>query len=199
MRRYIPYVIIFFIFAALLGLSARQKPRITGNLTIIDEINQIAQRSMEDEEGNINVTLKDLQNLKEIVKGDKIAESYVKELEWLVEHNESQHIMHTTSFMSEYIETGKDILCVPHELWHISLFIKHDNIDYARKQVRYVEKKYKTWENSIEKKRRAYPQFYKSLNDLKVMIKEATAKLKLNDFSNNTLEQLELIGSMSVC
>ena len=200
MKKYLPHIFVFLVFIVLLVLAINKKSSVIENTLVMDEITRIEQLSVVEEEGQeSNITPQDLNKLKELVKEDKIAESYAKELEWLVEHNESQHILHSTSFMRDYIETGKDSPCVPHELWHVSLFAKHGDMDYARQQAKYVEKGYKAWEESIDKKREAYAQFYKSLDELKAMIKEAIAKLKQNDYSEKTLEQLELIGSVGLC
>ena len=101
--------------------------------------------------------------------------------------------------MRDYIETGKDVLCVPHELWHISLFVKHGDMDYAKKQAKSVEKSYPAWEKSVDKKREAYPQFYKTLDELKKRIQAVLVKLRQNDYSSITLEELELVGTKGLC
>lgn len=199
MRKYIPYFVVFTALIILLALFAQRKPSITGNATILSEISRIEQLSVQDEEGNSNLTSKDLAKLKELVKGDKVAESYVNELEWLINNGEDRHILHSTLFMREYIKAGKDVPCVPHELWHIALFVRHGDMEYAKKQAKNIEKGYAAWERSIEMKRKAYPQFYKSLDELKHEILEAIAKLKTDNYSESTLEKLELIGSVGLC
>jgi len=200
MKKYFPHIFVFLVFIVLLVLAINKKSSVIGNALVIDEITRIEQFSVVEEEGQkSNITSQDLNKLKELVKEDRIAESYAKELEWLVEHNESQHILHSTSFMRDYIETGKDAPCVPHELWHVSLFVKHGDMEYAKKQAESVEKGYRAWEKSVDEKRKAYPQFYRSLDQLKAMIKEAIARLKQNDYSDKTLEQLELIGAVGLC
>lgn len=199
MKKYLPYIFVFLVFAILLVLAVSKKSSVIGNAEIFKEITKIEQLSVQDEDKPNNVTAQDLSKLKDLVKDDNIAESYVRELEWLITHNESQHILHSTSFMREYIETGKDVPCVPHELWHVSLFVKHGDMDYAKKQAKSVEKSYPAWEKSVEVKRKAYPQFYKSLDELKKRIKDAMVKLRQNDYSSNTLEELELIGTVGLC
>ena len=196
MRDYIPYAVVLLVFIVLLALFANQKPSITGNAAIINEISRIERLSVQFEDGKSNITSKDLQKLKDLVKGDKIAESYGKEIEWIIMHNESQHILHSTLFMREYIKTGKDIPCVPHELWHIALFAKYGDMGYAKKQAKNIEKGYAAWERSIEAQREIYP---KSLDQFKQVVREAVLKLKKNDYSEKTLRQLELIGLQGIC
>jgi len=199
MKKYLPYIFVFLVFIVLLVLAINKKSSVIGNVAIFEEITKTEQLSVQEENKPSNITSYDLSKLKDLVKGDDIAESYVRELEWLITHNESQHILHSTSFMRDYIKTGKDVSCVPHELWHVSLFAKHGDMDYAKKQAKSVEKSYDAWEKSVDEKRKAYPQFYKTLDELKKRIQNMLIKLKQNDYSNDTLEELELIGTVGLC
>ena len=140
-----------------------------------------------------------MDNLEILVKGDKIAEEYFEELRWIVDHNGSQHILHSTSFMREYINTGKETSCLPHELWHLSLFIRHGDIAYAEEHFHQLDDEYEEWAESVEAKREAYPQYYKSFDELKKMSKDSIENLKKKDYSNKTLDQLELIGTIGLC
>ena len=199
MKKYFPYVAVFLIFGALLVTFALKKPSTIGNANIINEITRIEQLSITDENGINNLTVNDLQALDKLTKGDKIAEDYVEELKWLVGHNESQHLLHETLYMREYIKTGKDIPCIPHELWHVSLFVKHGDMAYAKSQLKPIEEGYDAWVKNAEAKRKTYPQFYNGLDELEQMSKKSIEKLKQNDYSNKTLGQLDLIGAEAVC
>ena len=200
MKKYIHYVAALLIFSVLLLVScAPKKSNVIGNKDIISEITYIEQLSMMDEGGNSNLTVDDLQQLQELIHGDKIAQDYATELRWLVAHNESQHLLDTISFMREYIDTGKDTPCLPHELWHISKYIRYGDLDYAKDEVNSLDEKYIAWVKGAEAKRKVYPQFYTGLDDLKQKSKEAISKLKQNDYSNETLNHLEAIGADAVC
>lgn len=199
MKKYISYAAALPIFIILLAACSLQKSKVTGNTAVISEIARIEQLSVMDEEGNNNLTVKDLQALEALTKGDKIAEDYVTELKWLVAHNESQHLLHETLYMREYLKTGEDVPCTPHELWHVSLFVRHGDMDYAKSQLKPIEEGYNAWVKNAEAKRKAYPQFYNSLDELEKMSKEAIQKLKQNDYSNETLEQLDTTGAAAIC
>jgi len=189
-----------FLTLIILAVSCSlQKSKVIGNTNVVNEITRVEQLSVMDEEGNNNLTVKDLEKLEASTKGDKIAEDYVTELKWLVEHNESQHLLHETLYMREYIQTGKDVPCIPHELWHISLFVKLGDMDYAKSQLKPIEEGYNVWVRNVEAKRKAYPQFYNSLDNLEQMSKEAIQKLKQNDYSDETLDQLDTIGAVAIC
>lgn len=203
MKKYVYYVAALFIFSVLLLVSCTsntpKKSGVIGNKNIISEIAHIEQLSMMDDNGNSNLTVQDLQPLQELTQGDKTAQDYATELRWLVAHNESQHLLHTTSFMREYIDTGKDTPCLPHELWHISKYIRYGDLGYAKDEVKSLDEKYSAWVKSVEAKRKVYPQFYTGLDNIKQKSRDAISKLKQNDYSNETLNLLEDIGADAVC
>jgi len=199
MKKYISYAAVLSIFIILLAACSLQKSKVIGNPNVVNEITRIEQLSVMDENGNNNITVRDLQVLGALTKGDKIAEDYVEEIKWLVDHNESQHLLHETLYFREYIKTGEDVPCIPHELWHVSLFVKHGDMDYAKSQLKPIEDGYDSWVKNVEAKRKAYPQFYNSLDELEQMSKEAIRKLKQNDYSEKTLEQLDTIGAVAIC
>lgn len=209
MGKLMQLMLLFALGLFLAGACSRQKPQsigsqgtrgsIIGNKEMLDEISHIEQLSMPDENGSTNITVGDLRNLEALAKGDKISEDYAKEFRWLVEHNESLHLVHTTYLMREYINTGKDTPCIPHELWHVSLYIRHGDIDYAKSQLIPIEDEYPAWAKSAGEKRKAYPQFYNGLDELEKMSMETIEKLKHGDYSNETLDELDTIGAVELC
>ncbi|MEK6947248.1 MAG: hypothetical protein AABX32_06600 [Nanoarchaeota archaeon] len=203
MKKHICHVAALLIFSVLLLVSCTpstpKKSGVIGNPDLIKEIIHIERLSIPDDNGNSNLTADDLQRLWELAKDDKTAEDYTTEINWLVAHNQSEHLLHVTSFMREYINTGKDTPCIPHELWHISLYIKYGDLDYAKDEVKSLDEKYNDWVKNVEAKRKVYPQYYTTLADLEQKSKDAIAKLKQGDYSNETLNQLDLIGEYGVC
>ena len=203
MKKYTYCAAAFLVLSALLLISCApdtpEKPSVVGNQAVISEITRIEQLIDPESESNSKITVNDLQYLEEATQGDEIAEDYTKEIKWLVAHNESEHLLHVTSFMREYIGTGKDVPCVPHELWHVSLYIKHGDLDYAQEAIISLDEEYGAWVKSVEAKRKFYPQYYTTLDDLEQKSKDAIGKLKQNDFSNDTLGQLDIIGAYALC
>ena len=199
MITYRKIIIVGVVLIILLVSFSLQRRKVIGNPDVINEITRIEKLGAPDENGSSNIIPQDLNRLKELVKEDKIAESYVNELDWLVRNGEGQHILHTTLYMREYIKTGEDVPCIPHELWHVSLFVKHGDIDYAKKRLKSIEKNYDVWVKSVEEKRKAYPQFYNGSEELEQMSRESIEKLKQNNYSNKTLEQLDIIGAAALC
>lgn len=200
MKKYIHYIAALLIFSVLLLVSCTpKKSSVIGNQDMIKEIIHIERLSIPDDSGNSNLTVNDLQHLEELTKDDEIASDYTAEIKWLVAHNQSNHILHTTSFMRDYITTGVDTPCIPHELWHISIYARKGDTDYAKREISSLDEKYSAWVKSMEVKRKAYPQYYTTLDTLEKESKDAIGKLKQNDFSNETLNQLDLIGSFALC
>lgn len=191
--------LVFSILIILVASCSPQKSKVIGNSNVVNEITGIEQLSVMDVEGNNNLTVNDLQALEALTKGDKIAEDYVEEIKWLVLNNESQHLLHETLYMREYIKTGEDVPCIPHELWHVSLFVKHGDMDYAKSQLKPIEEGYGAWIKNVEAKRKAYPQFYNSLDELEQMSRESIERMKQNDYSNQTLDELDKIGAAALC
>lgn len=203
MKKYVHCTAALLIFSVFLLVScapnAPKKSGVIGNPGIIKEIIHIERLSIPDDNGNSNITVNDLQHLEELTKDDEIASDYTAEINWIVAHNRSEHLLHVTSFMREYISTGKDTPCIPHELWHISLYIKYGDLDYAKNEINSLDEKYTAWVKSMEVKRKAYPQYYTTLDALEKKSKDAIGKLKQNDFSNGTLDQLNLISAYALC
>ena len=176
-----------------------KKSGIVGNTEIINEITRIEELSFQSEQGASNLTVNDLQKLKNFVKGDETAESYMKEIEWLIAKGQIEHIAHSTSFLKEYVRTGDSTPCLPHELEHIALFIRYGDFRYAKDGIKDIDSIYIKWEKSVDKKSKESPLFYRGLDSLKIMSKDAIKKIKAEDFSNETLDQIELIGNAGIC
>jgi hypothetical protein len=197
-KKYFIFIGIFLALAAFLLFFFNGKG-VVGNQDAMNELTKIEKLSVPDENGNSKITLEDLNGLENIVKGDHAAEEHFEELRWLVSHNQSEHIIHSTSFMREYIETGKETPCLPHELWHLSLFIKYGDVEYAEEHFHHLDDEYDEWVKSVEAKRELYPQYYKSLDELEKMSRESIENLKKKDYSSKTLEQMDLIGQVGLC
>ena len=200
LKKNLQIIIILVILGIFLFGCAPHKSGVVGNPKVINEIARIEALSVVDAEGQQNnLTVADLDKLKELVKGDDISQSLVDELQWLIANNESTHILHTTGFIRDYFTTGKDIPCVPHEMWHISLYIKHGYMNYAKTQIEELGKIYPEWEGSVDQKSKAFPQFYHGLDDLKSKIKQILPQLKKGNYTQDILDQLDLIGEAGVC
>lgn len=190
------------ILVALIALSSmvifitKKSGHAVGNPELISEIGRIEGLGMQPG-GNISVA--DLQRLKELVAGDETAESHYREIEWMARNGQSEHIQHSASFLKEYVKSGEDVPCLPHELWHIALFARNGDIDYAKQEAGDIDAVYNAWMSSAEKKREQYPQFYKGFEQQKLFIESVIIRLKQGDFSNETLSRMELIGAAGIC
>ncbi len=198
-RTWLIILLILIIFGILIYSFLSQKSKLIGNPDVLEEISRLEQKSILDENGNRNIIVDDLTMLQESVKEDAIAESYVDDLEWLLAHNESEHLLHITTFLTNYIKTGTDTPCVPHAIWHIGLYLKYGDLDRAHEEIEGIDSEYTDWIENIDKKRDKYPQYYLHFDELDQKVKDAITKLHTQDFSNETISELEVIGAEGIC
>ncbi len=182
----------------ILAFVLSSKKKVIGDSELLSEINQVEQLSIY-EEGKRNVTVEDVQRLKKLSAKDETALTYAEDIEWLVEKGETLHLKHTLSFMRDYISTGEDIPCLPHELWHISLFAKYGDLEHAREHAAALREEYLAWEESVEQKKKKFPQYYTTLDTLKENIRQVIPKIEQGDYSKETLEKISEIGQAGLC
>ena len=185
---------------AVIALLLTMKPSsIAKNPEAITEINKIEDLSRSDFNSSPPIKLADLEKLKQLGEHDSTVSEYMDELEWMLEKNLSEHLLHTTGFLRIYLTTGENIPCVPHELWHIALMIRYNDTDHALEHADDLDKTYAAWEKSASKRATAYPAYYKGLNQTKVEIKDALERIERRDLSEETLVLLEKVGEEGVC
>ncbi len=146
-----------------------------------------------------NLDTEDFDNIVELTKDDAIARSLVKEAAWLAQHNEPQHVGHALYYLSEYIKTGVDEICIPHELTHIKIYLEHESFDFAEAQTRVAEKYKSEWLVRSGKSYEKYPQFYPNYNEMLSSIDDVLVRLGNKQYDNETMKLLEFIAENSVC
>lgn len=203
---FLTFFLAIIIFAAIIIIKyqmpvAQQpmEPAIIGNAVAIQQVAHLMNLSIQDDDGNINMTKKDLQNVAYAFSDDPIAIRHLQEVHWMLLNNEQDHILHSLDFLYEYIKTGKELPCVPHELWHIGLYLEHNEMEKVAKAIPLLDEQYEEWEISIDQKRKVFPQFYTLLDVLKEEMKEAIARLQRYDFSQDTKDLLKEIGEIGMC
>ncbi len=170
-----------------------------GNSALVEEVDRIQVLARTDENGKTNITAAELDKIKGMFARDVIALSYIDKLEWLIEKNESEHLLHVTGFLREYAKTGQDKPCFPHELWHIALIARHGEVEHAFEHAEGLEEKYSAWEKDIDEKRKAYPRFFGNLDEVKKEGLLALERIRSNDMGNETLSLMEKTGQEGPC
>lgn len=113
---------------------------VVGNKKILEEIVRI---DMISEERNVSVN--ELSKLNKMTKRDSIANSYVKEMAWLIDHGYGQHSTHSLGYLFNYIQTGRYSPCVPHELEHSILYAVNGDKFMSDKSLETAKKYYAQW------------------------------------------------------
>ena len=137
--------------------------------------------------------------LESLLSHDPLSSSYGAEIRWMFENNETEHIPHTTTFLRNYLRTGVDIPCLPQEIEHIALFVKHSDYQRASAQANELRSSYSKWLEDVRKRQKAYPQFYLTLEALLQQIDQTLPRLEQHQFDNETLAAAQEIGEAGVC
>lgn len=199
MKKIIVLAVFVAVAIAVTFFFLKKSSGITGNTQILQEIERVEQLSLLDDEGKSHIKKEDLNALSALVEKDDLASGHVEDMILLIEKGKGDHVAHTLSLLRDYIKTGDESPCLPHELWHIGIFIENGEVEYAKEQIGDLQDDYKKWEESIELKKEKFPQYFKNLDTLKSQMQDAIAKLESGDFSEETLKQLDEIGEKGIC
>ncbi|MBI5389471.1 hypothetical protein HZB01_03765 [Candidatus Woesearchaeota archaeon] len=142
---------------------------------------------------------RDFGQLSELTEEDPYAHGLVQETIWLAEHNESKHVGHALSFLKDYITTGNKDICIPHELVHIKLYIKHGDFELANTQATMVQKYHDSWKKNVQKQYEKYPQFYSNYEQLLSSIEQVIPRLLAKQYDNETIQLLDFVEAHEVC
>ena len=131
---------------------------------------------------------------------DPVEQFYAKEFEWLVKHNEYDHLNHPLTFLDWYERTGEETFCAPHELGHLAAYIENGDISFAEETYVVIKQKRHLWNEKEVINEQKYPQFYKMVRtELAPKMDKAMSLLDKKDYGNETLALLEEIDLKSVC
>ena len=199
MKKYIPYLIVIFVFLVLLAYSVFKPSPVVKNQAVLDEITRLEILGQINATGGVALQTEDLAEIEHLVKDDRVAKEYIDELQLLVDQGEKEHVVHSLGFLRDYVETGKEMPCLPHELWHISLFIELHQMSFVEQKIPALRKEYPLWEQSVDRKRLQYPQYYTTLDTLKAQIQNSIGRLEQKDYGNTTIQELKNIGERGLC
>ena len=117
----------------------------------------------------------------------------------MLDHNETEHIAHTLGFLGEYLATGKESPCTPHELWHATLYIKHGDSEGAEHAIEDALASYPLWVAEAEAKREKFPQFYTHFDAQKEEAAYLIGQLRKGDYTDEAVGRVEALGEIAVC
>jgi len=191
----------FIIFVALLVLAgcSLTEQEIINNPRILAQLEPIITLSLMDGQGMVPLKRSDLDALNRSVASDPEASHSLEGLYWMLDHNETEHIAHTLGFLEEYLATGKESPCTPHELWHATLYIKHGDSEGAEHAIEDALASYPLWVAEAEAKREKFPQFYTHFDAQKEEAAYLIGQLRKGNYTDEAVGRIEALGEIAVC
>ena len=140
----------------------------------------------------------DFESLNKLIESDSIAKEEVEEIVTLVEYDEFKHVGHGLSFLSTYINVGKETICPPHELAHYYVFMKHGEKEKADHAHHEAEEQFDEW----NVKAREYNEKYPAVEDFDTVaniVQKHLEDIESGDDSATPEEIDYLTGEGSIC
>jgi hypothetical protein len=195
----LPFIIlgIGIVLSVLVVLLVNSKS-VIGNTILIDEIKKISEMPYDQYVYDL-VTTEDLALLMELTKDDSHARGFLQEAIWLIDHYEPVHVGHALFYLSEYVRTGEDEFCVPHELTHINLYLQHGSIEFAEAQISVLGKYKGEWIDKTERLYERFPQYYKNYDEFMSSVDTVMDRLKNKQYDEETTRLLDFVEQYGVC
>ncbi|MBI2546373.1 hypothetical protein HYV81_04285 [Candidatus Woesearchaeota archaeon] len=182
------------------------------NAAVVNEQPEIGRKSFERKEqilaaiGELelesytrNLTPEDIRGIELVLPlEDHAMEDFYLETLWLAEHNQGEHIGHSLSFIYSYVETGEPLICVPHEIDHLKLYIAFNDTDRIEHAAQASNNGYEDWVRQSEEARKLLPAYYRDFDRLKQEAKLAIEKAEQKDYQG-ALPHIEYVSLHQVC
>ncbi|GEM_PF-2526903 len=168
--------------------------------SIIDDKNALEQiQELQKISSERSITLTDINGLKEIIKGDKTAEEYYEEMKWLITNNESEHALHSLAFLKTYVKTGDATFCIPHELEHVEIYLKHNQTKRAMDAIIEIKDNLEPWIQKSENAKKQFPQYYKNFDTLKNQTILVVDALSAQNFTSEIFQKVKTVEENGIC
>ena len=154
--------------------------------------------TLEIESYSRNLTRIDLATLRPILPDDDFINDNYNEALWFADHNLGDHIGHGLSFIYSYVQDGIPIVCLPHEIDHLSLFIKYNDMFMLDKGVNEAKEGYNNWVQQSEQASKLLPGYYRNFDALKQEAKLAIEKVEQKDYQG-ALPHIAYVSQNQIC
>tara|TARA_Y100000034_G_C6820399_1_gene369416 strand:- start:315 stop:911 length:597 start_codon:yes stop_codon:yes gene_type:complete len=171
---------------------------VVGNKEILSEIDRISNLPYNEVVYDA-VNAKDLELLVELTNEDEIAKSLVDEAVWLSSNDEHEHVGHALFYLGEYVRKAEDIFCLPHELEHIKIYVEHDAMELAEKQIRIAARYQDEWFSSTERKFKKFPQYFPKYEALITATKLSINNLEKGNYDEETMNAIDVSIKYAIC
>lgn len=146
-----------------------------------------------------NLTVADIKTLEQLLPLDDHAMAdFYEETLWLAERNQGEHIGHSLSFIHTYVKTGEPLVCVPHEIDHLNLYIAFNDTERIEHAAKASKDGYDSWVAKSEKARKVLPAYYKEFDKVKQEAKLAIEKVERKDYEG-ALPHIQYVSLHQVC
>src|SRR3989338_448504 len=190
-------VFMLLILSAIAGCS--QNAGIINNPEILAQLEPVIKLSLMDSANLIPLKRSDLDALNRSVMLDSKASHHLEEMYWMIDHNETEHIAHTIGALEEYLKTGRESFCTPHELWHAALRLKHQDAEGVEHAIEDASESFSLWAAQGEEKREKFPQFYIRFDAQKEEAAYLIGQLRKGNHSDALVGRIETLGESAVC
>ena len=198
MKKIIPFVSVVLVLIVAGCTSTTQHTQNASSINIIGNRQLIAKIQNLSALSNDNATTVEmLQPLKVEVGNDSYASDLVNEAIWLTKYEEYEHSGHSFAFLLYYVNDGTKILCPGHELEHIQLFMKHNDLSLMNETINGIEESYPTWKQLAYQRKEKFPNIYRNLDNLSAVMEDAITKVKAGNYSIN--DDISFVSANNLC
>jgi len=177
----IKYLVIIVLLILIAGgiyyFVSNSQQGIIGNKRILDEISRLLTIS-----GQRQLTPYDFYNLEKMVAGDSIAEDYVADGKQFAQYGVTAHIGHSLGGLYTYLQTGKDQVCIPHEVEHLGTFVQVNDFSRTQEILKRYNESFNDWyQNSFEQKKK-FPVLYENLDKLVLVLNRTVENYRAGNY-----------------
>ena len=174
--------------------DANREGNITGNTTVAAEVHRLQIVNL-----HRNLTRSDVRSLDQSIAKDPIASDLATEINWLIDNHEDDHVMHSLVFLDDYVTRGETVFCIPHELSHIGLYLKHNDTLDAEKTLTEVQENLAGWYAKQEKARKILPAYYRDFENTSLILNATIDRLAAKDYGQTTLNGIAYLEEHALC
>ena len=171
-----------------------QKKVFENKETILDAVNKLELESY-----NRNLTSADLQTLEAVLPLDDPAiKGFYDESIWMAEHNQGNHIGHGLSYIYSYVQTGIPLICVPHEIDHMDLYIEYNDSAMVERALSESKEGFDAWVVQSEQAKKLLPAYYKDFDTVKQEAQLALENVERKDYQG-AMHHIAYVAAHQVC
>jgi len=139
----------------------------------------------------------DLDGLKDMLRGNPVAEDEIGEVQKLIKYGEYTHATHTLAFLDSYVETGKETVCPGHELAHYYVWKRHGEDDLAEESLDTAKAQMDEWKEKAAAYYEKYPGEF-SFDQIVGKVEGHIASIEGGN-TTTTDEEITFLAEKSVC